>query len=229
METPVTSLTAPPPLFSSTTPTTASESSDELLSSDFETFLKMLTVQVQNQDPLNPVDSTDYATQLATFSGVEQQVLTNDLLEQLSNALTGGTLAELGGYVGKEGLVQADAVFDGETPVAVRPTYHAEADSAALVVRDAGGNLVQRFALDVIEDAVLWEGVSEAGNRLPSGTYNFQVESYRDTVLISTATAPVYSRIDEARVASSGEILLRMADGTEVPSTGVSGLRAITG
>ena len=46
-----------------------------VLSSDFETFLKMLTTQMQNQDPLNPVDSTDYATQLATFSSVEQQVL----------------------------------------------------------------------------------------------------------------------------------------------------------
>ena len=48
-----------------------------VLSSDFETFLKMLTVQLENQDPLNPVDSADYAVQLATFSGVEQQVQTN--------------------------------------------------------------------------------------------------------------------------------------------------------
>lgn len=53
------------------------------LSSDFETFLKMLTVQMQNQDPLNPIDSTEYAMQLATFSSVEQQVLTNDLLRQM--------------------------------------------------------------------------------------------------------------------------------------------------
>ena len=44
------------------------------LSSDFETFLRMLTTQLQNQDPLNPVDSADFAVQLATFSSVEQQV-----------------------------------------------------------------------------------------------------------------------------------------------------------
>ena len=54
------------------------------ISSDFETFLKMLTVQMKNQDPLNPVESTDYATQLATFSGVEQAVLTNDLLKSVN-------------------------------------------------------------------------------------------------------------------------------------------------
>ena len=58
------------------------------ISSDFETFLKMLTAQISNQDPLNPIDASDYSTQLATFSGVEQQVLTNDLLRQIQNKLT---------------------------------------------------------------------------------------------------------------------------------------------
>lgn len=57
------------------------EDASASLSSDFEVFLQMLTAQMKYQDPLNPVDSTDYATQLATFSGVEQAVLTNDLLK----------------------------------------------------------------------------------------------------------------------------------------------------
>lgn len=59
-------------------------SSSGALTSDFDTFLRMLTVQMQNQDPLDPVDSADYAVQLATFSGVEQQVRTNELLTELS-------------------------------------------------------------------------------------------------------------------------------------------------
>ena len=63
--------------------TASSASPDSVISSDFETFLKMLTTQLQNQDPLDPVKSEDFAVQLATFSGVEQQVLTNDLLESL--------------------------------------------------------------------------------------------------------------------------------------------------
>ena len=55
--------------------TAASTSSGKpLISSDFDTFLKMLTAQMQNQDPMKPIDSADYAVQLATFSGVEQQV-----------------------------------------------------------------------------------------------------------------------------------------------------------
>lgn len=53
------------------------------ISSDFQTFLKMLTAQIQNQDPLNPTPSDEFAVQLATFSSVEQQVRTNDLLVAL--------------------------------------------------------------------------------------------------------------------------------------------------
>ena len=69
------------------------------ISSDFETFLRMLTAQMKNQDPLNPVESADFATQLATFSGVEQAVLTNDLLRGLSLQIGVSGLAS---WVGKE-------------------------------------------------------------------------------------------------------------------------------
>ena len=53
------------------------------LSADFETFIKMLTTQAKYQDPLEPLDSSEYAAQLAQFSMVEQQVLSNDLLKWL--------------------------------------------------------------------------------------------------------------------------------------------------
>lgn len=57
------------------------------IASDFETFLRMLTTQLENQDPLEPVASQDLAVQLATFSGVEQQTQTNSLLEDLGSQM----------------------------------------------------------------------------------------------------------------------------------------------
>ena len=70
-----------------TTPATASSAAPAAakprITSDFDTFLQMLTAQMKNQDPLNPIESADFATQLATFSSVEQAVLTNDLLRGL--------------------------------------------------------------------------------------------------------------------------------------------------
>ncbi|MCH5375599.1 MAG: flagellar hook assembly protein FlgD, partial [Planctomycetes bacterium] len=102
-----------------TTPTTASKtaaSSDQetsVLTSDFNTFLKMLTAQARNQDPLEPLDSTQYASQLAQFSMVEQQVKTNDSLNLLSGQFGVSNMAALASWVGMEARAATTAYFDG--------------------------------------------------------------------------------------------------------------------
>ncbi|WP_300445178.1 flagellar hook capping FlgD N-terminal domain-containing protein [uncultured Mameliella sp.] len=221
----MTEITSPPPLYSSASPTSAKGLDDKgVLSSDFDTFLKMLTVQVQNQDPLNPVDSTDYATQLATFSSVEQQVLTNDLLREVSASLTGNALQELSSWIGMEALVRAPVLFTG-TPIAVRPEFAEDADAATLVVRDGNGDAIQRFDLDLSQDEVYWTGTDDTGTALPAGIYKFEVESYKDEAKIDTIAAQAYSRVAEVR--QNGETLvLRMADGTELDPGQIDGLRA---
>ena len=70
-------------------------------------------MQMENQDPLNPVDSSDYAVQLATFSGVEQQVQTNDLLRSLATQLGSDGMAQMLAWVGKEARAPTAAYFDG--------------------------------------------------------------------------------------------------------------------
>ena len=111
------------------------------LSSDFETFLLMLTTQMENQDPLNPIESQDFAVQLATFSGVEQQVRTNDLLESLANGLGLSGMSQLAGWVGMEARVNAPAVFD-VAPITLAPEPDPSSDNAVLVVRDEFGRVV---------------------------------------------------------------------------------------
>ena len=66
--------------------TIQNETTSAVLSSDFEVFLQMLTAQAKYQDPLEPIDNSEYAAQLAQFSMVEQQVTTNDLMEQMLSA-----------------------------------------------------------------------------------------------------------------------------------------------
>lgn len=205
------------------TSNTAVETSKTELSSDFDTFLRMLTVQVQNQDPMNPVDSTDYATQLATFSSVEQQIKTNELLSELAGKSSGAALQQYGSWIGMEALVDAPVHFEG-TPVAIRPEINAEADKAALVVIGPGGEEVERFDLPADQDLVLWSGRDETGATYPSGNYRFEVESYRKDEVLGTQSAPVYSRVDEIR-AEGSSVMLRLSDGSERPVSLVNGLR----
>ena len=76
------------------------------LAENFDTFLTLLTTQLKNQDPLSPMDSTEFTQQLVQMTGVEQQLLTNDLLEKLV-ANTGSGVATAVSLIGKE--VRADA------------------------------------------------------------------------------------------------------------------------
>lgn len=197
------------------------------ISSDFETFLRMLTAQLQNQDPLNPVESTDFAVQLATFSGVEQQVLTNKLLERLGEAFGGSGLAQYGSWVGMEGRAAVPAQFDG-TPLSVLPRVDPEADSAQLVVRNAEGREVQRQAIATDGAALSWAGLDANGNPLAPGSYSFLVQSYAGGAHISEAPAEVYARITEVRAGDAGATVV-FEGGAEVGVGAISGLRATPG
>jgi flagellar basal-body rod modification protein FlgD len=183
----------------------------------------MLTTQLQNQDPLDPVDSSDYAVQLATFSGVEQQVRTNNLLADLARRFDLLGMAQLSGWVGQEALTTAPVRFDG-TPVTLIPDPVTGADSAVLVITDATGALVARETIPVDGEPYLWLGADAAGNPLPRGAYTISVESQRAGQVVETSPVASYARIEEARRGDTG-VILRLAGGQEVDSSDILGLR----
>ena len=195
----------------------ASADNSSVISSDFETFLKMLTAQMENQDPLNPVDSTDYATQLATFSSVEQQVLTNDLLSDLTGMFATSSMSELANWVGNEVRASAAAYFDGTNSVTVAAEPDSAADSAELVVYDSTGEEVDRLSIETSAALIEWQGSAE-------GSYSFAVLSYQDGVQISAETADVYVAVTEVRSADDG-VLLVLESGDVVAATDVTALR----
>ena len=193
------------------------------LSSDFETFLKMLTVQMQNQDPLNPVDSSDYAVQLATFSNVEQSVRTNQLLEGMQSQFGILGMAQLAGWVGQEARAAAPVYFNGAA-VTLSPTPAASADRAVLVVTDAQGRVVSREDLPVSSAPYQWLGADAQGDPLPTGIYTLSLESYFKDSVLPTSPIEHYAPIMEARGGAGGTRLV-LAGGIEVPATSVTALR----
>ncbi|TCM87045.1 flagellar hook capping FlgD N-terminal domain-containing protein [Rhodovulum steppense] len=221
----MTSVTYPTAATTTAATTTAASPSAKAanISSDFETFLKMLTVQMKNQDPLNPIESTDYAVQLATFSGVEQQVRTNDLLKQLTENMGGAGLAQYGTWVGMEGRAAVPAQFTG-TPITVLPQPLPAADSAQLVVRNASGREVQRLPIATDGSPVQWTGVGQDGATLASGRYSFVVESFSEGARIGESAAEIYAPIVEVRSDASG-VKLVFQGGGETSASNVTALR----
>jgi flagellar basal-body rod modification protein FlgD len=193
------------------------------ISSDFETFLKMLTVQMQNQDPLNPIESSDYAVQLATFSGVEQQVRTNDLLTSLGGQMGLMGMSQLAGWVGMEARAAVPAQFKGD-PITVAPKVAPTADEAFLIVQNQIGTEVQRVAISAADTSIEWAGIGADGNPMLPGSYSFHVENRSDGQVVSLEPAEVYTTVTEARN-QGGQVMLVLEGGAEISAEQITALR----
>src|ERR1035437_5553347 len=116
------------------------------LSSNFSQFLKLLTTQMQNQDPMNPMDSSQFTQQLVEYSQVEQQLNTNTKLDNLTTLSMNSTLSLALGYVGKDiTYTSADMNFDGATPVSISYNLPTTATTSIANIIDSTGNTIDTF------------------------------------------------------------------------------------
>lgn len=210
-----------------TNPGTATAAQDTAktasITADFDMFLQLLTTQMQNQDPLNPTDSTEYTAQLATFSGVEQQVQTNDLLRDLQASFTSMNMGQLSGWIGMEARAEMPVNFTGQaTSVQVAP--HVLADRMELVVRNASGEVVANTPAVLTDAPFTWNGQGNDGTPLPHGTYSLSIQSWRGEEMLEERAAFVYGEITEAQTLS-GEVWVTMENGVSLPAENVQGLR----
>lgn len=198
-------------------------SRNQTISSDFQTFLEMLTVQMNNQDPLNPIDSSDYAVQLATFSSVEQQVMTNDLLTNLISNMTGTGITQLANWIGMEARTTAPVHFQG-SPISLSPQIATGADQAWLVVRNEAGNEVAREQIDLATDEITWAGVNDTGTPFSDGLYSFEVENHANGALLGVTPVENYANVLEAQNLD-GNMVLILEGGVQIHSSDVSAIR----
>lgn len=190
----------------------ANSSGSVLGNGDFQTFLKMLTAQIKNQDPLNPMEGTDFAVQLATFSGVEQQVRTNSLLAALAENSILGDLSKYSDWIGREVLTSAPAAFDG-APLSISVTPTTTGDSSFLVVKNLSGVEVARVPVPSTASDITWSGETATGTTVSNGEYSFSVESFKDGSLVSTSRGYTSSQVTGAELKSDG-VVLTLANGT---------------
>ncbi|WP_126978913.1 flagellar hook capping FlgD N-terminal domain-containing protein [Frigidibacter oleivorans] len=207
--------------------TAASSTAATLIDSDFQTFLQLLTEQLKNQDPTNPVDSTDFAEQLATFSGVEQQVQTNALLEQLVASASRSDVADLAGWVGMEVQTTQPVWFDGSTAITLDLAPEAGATSAVLAVQDGAGRTVAELPVPAASGQTVWAGADGTGGTLAPGTYSFALVSHDGDSVIGTAAVPAYATVQEAQI-RDGAVTLVLEGGAGIAADSVTALRTPT-
>ncbi|HEY0105848.1 MAG TPA: flagellar hook capping FlgD N-terminal domain-containing protein [Rhizomicrobium sp.] len=180
---------------------TGGNTAQQQLSGNFDTFLTLLTTQLQNQDPLNPMDSNQFTQQLVEFSQVEQQINTNSNLSTLIGQGSSQTGAYAVSYLGK-----AVTVSNGQAPLADSQAVWAynlgtTASATQLTVTDANGNVVYTGAgaTGSGAHAFTWDGKNSNGTQLPDGTYKLAVAAKAaDGSAVTTAVTStgVVSEVD---------------------------------
>lgn len=211
----------------STTPTgAATDASRARLADSYETFLALLTTQLKNQDPTAPLDTNQFTQQLVQMTGVEQQLLTNDLLQSLVDTSGGGGLDAAVGFIGK--IVTAEGASAALTGGAAAWGYALDrnASEVTLEVLDPAGRVVRREtgALTAGEHAFAWDGKDQAGAQLPDGgVYVFRVTA-KDALGAAFTSATTVEGTVRAVEQADGDVRL-MLNGVGVPLSAVLGVR----
>jgi flagellar basal-body rod modification protein FlgD len=195
---PPTIVSAPATATDKTSTTTGSTSSTGL-ADNFQTFLTLLTTQLQNQNPLDPLDTNQFTQQLVQFAGVEQQLKSNDQLKALialeKSSQSTNALIYVGNTVAVDGSTQK---FDGSA------TWNLKAEkstTAKVIITNSVGQTVYsgNFALDDKKASFVWDGKGNDGTQWPAGTYKMTAtgkDSQGKDVGIATEIQGVVDSVD---------------------------------
>ncbi|MFQ5972434.1 MAG: flagellar hook assembly protein FlgD [Alphaproteobacteria bacterium] len=144
------------------------------LGENFDTFLTLLTTQLANQDPLSPMDSTEFTNQVVQFSALEQQINQSQNLAALIALMSSSQALAATGYIGK--------TVEAESPVAILENGKATipysmppgAESATITIFDDGGNVVGSFDAGsrLGRNEFIWNGKNSQGVPQPDGVYS---------------------------------------------------------
>ena len=191
----------------SSTPATTDTSNTALgkasLVKNFDTFLALLTTQLKNQDPLSPLDSNQFTQQLVQMSGVEQQLMSNDLLTKLVSN-TGSGVATAVGLIGKQVRATSDvaALSNGKADwIYNQPSAAAD---VKVEVLDGNGRIVHAEAVTdhaAGDHAFSWNGKDLSGNKLPDGDYTLRVTATDEAgaaIATTTSIQGVVSSVEQA-------------------------------
>ncbi len=162
------------------------------LADNFDTFLSLLTTQLANQDPLDPMKSEQFTTQLVQFAGVEQSINTNKHLERLIELQTSSQLNTAVSYIGRiVEVVSDELMLDGGAGKISYGLDH-NANTTVITIVDLDGNAVRTINGEIAggRHEFDWDGRNDNGDLLSDGVYGFSVVAVdRDDETVDTLTA----------------------------------------
>lgn len=205
------------------TPSAANQSQNKL-ADDFDQFLALLTTQLQYQDPLDPMDSSEFTNQLVSFSQVEQSIATNKNLEKLISETQNSAMSNAVGYLGREVTIETDRA--GLRDGVAKWEYGLQSNSGEtkITVKDTTGKILYEGIGN--NKAGLHDFTWNAPDDTPDGIYQLSISA--ETVNGTEVQTAIFSKgIVETIETLNGEVHLS-ANGILTPVTNIQAVKTIT-
>lgn len=199
---------------SSTATTDKTAASTSGLLADYNLFLKLLTTQMTHQDPLDPMDTSEYTQQLVQYSQVEQSIQQTGKLGDILGQLASQQMSAASNYIGREARFDSPVAGLGDAPA--QWTYYVDGTPSALTatIKDSAGKVVNTVTLDPASQGTYkWDGTKADGTKAENGAYTLSVEA------TNTAGDKLDTTINSVAVVSDV-----VTDGTNI-MLGVNGIR----
>ena len=195
------------------------------LGANYSTFLNLLTAQVRNQDPLSPMDTTQWTNQLVQYSSVEQQLKGNQYLSQIASNNSAGSMNAAVSYIGKTVTAATDTVTLKDGTATWNYDLGATAGSAKLSVLDADGKVVwtgdaASAGLAKGTNSFTWDGKNSAGKAVAAGDYTLTVEAKTASGTTIASSVSLSGAVSSAENID-GTIVLKVGN-TRVPMSAVT-------
>jgi flagellar basal-body rod modification protein FlgD len=193
------------------------------LGQDFDSFLSLLTTQLKNQDPLAPMDSTQFTTQLVQFSQVEQSINTNSRLDQLVKLQSGSQAVSAVSFVGKSIEAFGDTMALNGGSASYVYTLPQDTASTTVIIKDSSGKIVRTIANAPTADGkhvMTWDGKDDQGNALQDGTYTFTATGKDSNGAMVDAVTAIAGTVQGVTV-ENGVVVLDLGNGQLVKVTDV--------
>jgi flagellar basal-body rod modification protein FlgD len=197
------------------------------LANNSQTFLTLLTTQLKNQDPTSPLDTNQFTSQLTQMTGVEQQLLSNQLLQSLVTQSAGTNVASAVGLIGKDVTADGSQSVLNNGAATWNYTLGDNAANVAVQITDVNGNVVYNGSASGAAGAqsITWNGQTTAGQQEPNGGfYTISItatDASGRAVPSSTAISGTATAVEEV----GGQTMITI-DGAQVPMTAITGVNS---
>ena len=207
-----------------TTNSNTAAGSQTALTGNLNTFLTMLTTQLKNQDPLSPMDSTQFTNQLVQFSAVEQQINTNSNLETLISLQKTSQQASAISYLGQTVSFSSSTLPLSSGASAFSYTLPSQAASLTVQIEDSSGAIVNTLTSPsgaAGTHDVSWDGTDSGGKQLPDGQYTIAITATDANGKAIIPTTAAYGIVTGVTSDSNGTELELGDSGMTTPLSGV--------